>query len=101
MTFRIYYSDGSFYDQDENSPMPVLDAQIIVQKDQDRGWITTHGADFFIRKGGRWWGVDLYGLFRFLMDTGSVLFGETIRHKEFDEIYQRAKAYKNEMAKGG
>jgi hypothetical protein len=35
------------------------------------------------------------------MDTGSVLFGETIRHKEFDEIYQRAKAYKNEMAKGG
>jgi hypothetical protein len=97
---RIYYSDGSVFDNsDESGLPPAMDAQVIVQRDPDRGWITTHGADFYIWKGGRWWGCEIYGLFRFLMDTGLVLFGETIPHDKFDEIYQQAKAYKLEMAK--
>jgi hypothetical protein len=96
---RIYYSDGSVFDRDDLSKAPAMDAQVIVQRDPDRGWITTHGADFYIWKEGRWWGCEQYGLYRFLMDTGLVLFGETIPHDKFDEIYQLAKAYKLEMAK--
>lgn len=100
---KIYYSDGSTFssnDENEGDKPPAMDCQIIVQKDEDRGWITTHGSDFYIWKDGRWWGCDLYGLFRFLMDTGLVLFGETISHNQFDEIYQEAKAYKLSLING-
>lgn len=97
--WRIYYSDKSIFDGGVGNKPPSRDAQVIVQRDPDRGWITTHGADFYIWKGGRWWGADQYGLFRFLMDTGLVLFGETISHNDFDDIYQQAKAHKLKMAK--
>lgn len=92
--YRIYYSDESHFDGKEGDRPPAIDVQIIVQKDPDRGWITTHASDFYIWQSGRWWNCDLYGLFRYLMDTGLVLFGQTISHEEFNDLYQRAKTYK-------
>lgn len=91
---RYFYPDGVTYEGDNP---PAMDIQVIVQQDKDRGWIMTHGADFYIWKDDRWWNCDLYGLFRFLMDTGLVLFGQTIPHSEFEVIYRQAKQYRQDM----
>ena len=92
---RFYYSDGTFLD---DSPTPT-DIQIIVQKDEDRGIIMTHSFDFYIwrEEDKRWVGCDIYGLFRYLQDTGLVLFGHTIPNGKFAKLYQEAKAHRDAL----
>jgi hypothetical protein len=91
MAYRVYYNDGRMH-RGENKPVPARDVQIIVQEHPDIGWHTQCGYDYYIwrEEQGRWVGVDLFGLYDFLLDTGLVMFGRTVTQKEFDEVMRHA-----------
>ena len=84
---KIYYSDGTVYEGDKP---PARDVQVIVQEHPDVGWHTQSGYDYYIWRGGRYVGVDLFGLYDWLLDTKGVLFGRTITRKDFDIVMKRA-----------
>lgn len=90
--WRIYYGDGRTHDGQEGLPTgeEARGVQAILQKDADVGWIVTSEADYYVWRDGRWWGVDLNGLFDFLLDTGLVVFGRVIGAVRFREILNMA-----------
>lgn len=92
MTWRIYYGDGSSIDSGQPGRPRARDVQAIAQEDSRAGWHLQTGADYYILRGGRWIGVDIFGLFDYLLDSGLVLFGRTIGNEEYQAIYERAKA---------
>jgi len=93
MKARIYYGDGSVV-EDTGSP-PARDVQVIVQPHPGVNVELVTGQDYYVRMSdGRWKGVDLFGLFDYLLDSGIVLFGRTITKAEYNAIYQQAKADK-------
>ena len=93
---KIFYGDGTEYEGD--SP-PARDVQVILQRDAD-GPHFQSGSDFYVKRGGRWQGVDHFGLYDYLLDSGLVLFGRTISREEYNEVYQRAKVVKNTWRPG-
>lgn len=92
MHWKIYYGDGSVYDSEEGSSPPARDVQVIVQDHPKVGKELVTGADYFIRKNGRWMGVDLFGLWDYLLDLGLVLFGRMVTTEEYREVMRRAMA---------
>lgn len=94
--WRIYYGDDTYF-EGEPQDAPERDVQIIVQHDDDRGWIMTHANDFYLWNHNRWHGADAVGMYDYLMQPGwkRVLFGRTLPHGKFNEIYYRAKAARN------
>jgi hypothetical protein len=96
---RIYYGDGSEYEGGSGKP-PARDVQIILQYDPERGPYFQSGADYYVWRGDHWRGVDIFGLFDYLLDSGLVLFGRTLKNEEYAEIYQRAKGDKTSFLPG-
>ena len=98
MKYRIYYSDGSTYSDQDGAPedAPARDVQVIVMEDKYHGWFTQALHDYYVwddrGQGLRWWGVDLFGLYDYMIEPGykRVLFGRTIERREFDEIMKLA-----------
>lgn len=90
---KYFYPDGLIYEGDNP---PARGVQVIVQSDEDGPYMTT-GADYYIWREdmGGWLGVDIFGLFDFLIESGLVLFGRTISNAEYRDIFQRAKLEKN------
>ena len=97
MGIRIYYSDSSIHEGDNP---PARDVQVILQVDPQRGPYFQSGNDYYVNRDGVWIGVDIFGLFDYLMDSGFVLFGRTINSKEYDAIYQKAKGDKSSFIPG-
>ena len=97
MKYRIYYGDGS---DSENVITSARDVQVILQIDPERGPYFQSGNDYYVDRDGVWIGVDIFGLFDYLMDSGLVLFGRTIRNEEYSAIFQRAKADKKSWLPG-
>ena len=91
MTYRIYYGDGNM---SEDVIASARDVQVILQVDPERGPYFQSSDDYYVDRDGVWVGVDIFGLFDYLLDTGLVLFGRTITGKEFSAIYQKAKGDK-------
>jgi hypothetical protein len=88
---RVYYSDGSVYDSEEDGGAPPpRDVQIILQEHPEVGWHTQSGYDYYVYRDGRYVGVDLFGLYDWLLERGDVLFGRTLTRKEFDKVMTRA-----------
>ena len=90
--WRIYYGDGSVVSSEDEGPIPARDVQVIAQEDPVAGWAMQSSKDYYVRKGERWQGVDIFGLFDYLMDSGLVLFGRTVRTEEYQAIADRARA---------
>ena len=91
MKWRIYYEDGEFSSEEGGiAEAPARGVMVIVQDDEHVGWATQTGSDYYVWRDGRWWGVDIFGLYDFLIELGLVKFGRTITSKEFNAIYQRA-----------
>ena len=88
--FLIYYGDGSVYKSTDSSGYESRDIQVIVQENEDVGWYTVTGSDYYIWRDNKWIGVDIFGLFDFLLDSKIVLFGRTIDGDEYEEICMRA-----------
>ena len=97
MKYRIYYGDGGDSEDFVNSSR---DVQVILQVDPERGPYFQSGNDYYVNRDGVWVGVDIFGLFDYLMDSGLVLFGRTINSKEYDAIYQKAKGDKSSFLPG-
>jgi hypothetical protein len=87
VAYRIYYGDGSKADDD---PRQSRGVQAIVQDHPEVGSEIVCSADYYVLEGGQWRGVDVFGLFDFLMDTGIVLFGRTIGREEYQAIIREA-----------
>jgi len=90
MKYKVFYS-GEFleFDTEVDKP-PAIDAQVILQPQEDVGSEILTGKDYYVFRGGRWVGVDIFGLFDFLMTTGLVLFGRTIDAKVYADIVRQA-----------
>ena len=97
MTYRVYYGDGGM---SEDAIASARDVQVILQVDPQRGPYFQSGHDYYVNRDGVWVGVDIFGLFDYLMDSGLVLFGRTINSKEYDAIYQKAKGDKSSFLPG-
>ena len=93
--FKIFYgNDRTYPTSGKNENPPARDVQVILQ-DGENGPYFQSGADYYIWKDNCWLGVDLFGLYDFLLDSGLVLFGRTITNEEYQKIYQRAKVEKS------
>lgn len=87
---RIYYDDGSVVETDGKQPIPARGVQIVVQEHPDIGWHTQSGSDYYVWRNGRYQGVDIFGLFDWLLDRGDVLFGRTMTTKTYNEVMAQA-----------
>lgn len=92
---KFFYSDHEY---EGPNPHP-RDVQVIIQDDGD-GPVFLTGADYYVRRGDYWHGVDIFGLYDYLLDSGLVLFGRTISREEYQDIYQRAKVDKKTWRPG-
>ncbi|MHA2266120.1 MAG: hypothetical protein ACXAEN_27310 [Candidatus Thorarchaeota archaeon] len=97
--WKIYYSDGSTFSDQDGTPWraPGLDVQVIVLEDEQNGWMIQAHDDYYIwddrGDGARWWGVDRAALDEYLFyypGHKCALMGRRISSKEFDKIYERA-----------
>lgn len=92
MGWKIYYEGGGTFDSENGNlkDAPARGVQVIVMGDPDVGWWMQEGSDYYIWQADRWVGVDLFGLFDFLIESGIVKFGRTITTAEYMEIRKRA-----------
>jgi hypothetical protein len=69
LMWRIYYGDGTTFDNTDGKP-PVRDVQVIIQQHPDVGWHTMCKYDYYVWWGERWQGVDEIGLYDLLEELG-------------------------------
>jgi len=93
-TWRVFYADGVTY-SDADGPTEDAPGQgvlVIAQADPDVGRELRYGSDFYVWDGGRWLGVDQFGLWDYLARPGwrKVLAGRTVGPREMEEAYRAA-----------
>lgn len=96
--YKIFYPDNRIFDSElDDGPPPARGVQVILQEDDRVGPYFQTGSDYYvwIEDQQKWQGVDIFGLFDYLIESGLVLFGRTITNQEYQEIYQKAKVHKN------
>jgi hypothetical protein len=91
--WKIFYGDGSTFSSTDGdlTDAPSTNVQIIVQENESTGHYNQSGSDYYIWRDDHWWGVDIFGLFDFLMESGLVKFGRTIESSKFTKVYRQAK----------
>lgn len=93
--FKIYYDNKKTFSSASGGNPPSRGVQAITQRDHQVNFEIVSGADYYVKefRDGtiKWRGVDIFGLFDYLMDSGSVLFGKTISGEEYGEIMTRAR----------
>jgi hypothetical protein len=100
VAWRIYYGDGTTFDDLDGTPAdaPALNVQVIVVRDRDPnsqlGRYPVHRFDYYWWDDPDWYGGDLFGLFDYLARPGwkRVMFGRTIGNAEHQAIIDRALA---------
>lgn len=94
INWRIYYGDGSVFDDSMGTPKeaPPLNVQVIVVADENVGKQLLHLWDWYYWDGEQWSGADIYGLLDQLMwnHVTAIKQGRTLSQREFDAIKQRA-----------
>ena len=89
--FKVYYDGGKEFDSSKGGPMPGRGVQAVVQDHPEVTSEIVTACDYYVKmKDGRWKGVDIFGLFDWLLDSGLVLFGRTIGRQEYMDICNRA-----------
>lgn len=100
MRWMVWYSDGTYTSSDDTTPQFIerrTDVQVIVQGNEDNGWVTKSGHDFYVwddRGGGaKWFNATYSGMMQYLMHPGykCVLFGYEIDKHKFYEIFNKAR----------
>ena len=87
MRCKVFYDDGGIH---EGPKPPPTGVQVIVMPNPEGGIMTATKSDYYVLREDRWYGVDIFGLFDYLMDSGLVLFGRTMPGKEFKRILEQA-----------
>lgn len=105
MSYRVfYYASESedpddlvmrVYDSSEGGRPPARGIQAIVQDHPQVGVEVTTQADFYVLRKGRWYGVDWFGLFDYLLDSGIVIFGRTVSKDEYKAIMDQVNEEKH------
>ncbi len=95
MEWKFYYGDDSTFTSDDGTPeeAPPLNVQAVVQNDPDphgTGRYVHKEYDYYVFAEGRWIGVDMFGLFDYLMRSGLVKFGRMIPSAEYRKILKKA-----------
>ncbi len=90
--FKIYYSGGKTYSNEDGDPFhaPGVDVQVIMQD----GGIQSGSTAYYWKEGVGWNACDAPGMYDYLMNhmgPQKTIFGRTIRDKEFWETRRRAK----------
>ena len=95
--WKIYYGDGSTFDDTQGEPedAPGHNVQCIVFSDHDHGRTILQRFDwYFYRKGQNWWAGDLYGaldLFtNFPKEMSALKAGRSVDNEAYREILERA-----------
>lgn len=103
MEWRIFYDDGSTFSDEDGTPeqAPARGVIAIVCRDPVARWVVCSRFDYYVWRG-EWFGVDIFGLFDYLVDPGwkGVTFGRTIANEEFRKIHTRACDLKRELLDG-
>jgi hypothetical protein len=81
MTYFIVYDDLSVFESGNGTKPPGRRVQVIVQPHPDVGMHTQSQHDFYIRRDGRWVGVDRAGLFEDMEENGVARFNIGYRHQ--------------------
>lgn len=93
MRWRIYYGDGTTWNDDAFAA-PARNVQMIAVADPNHGWYLCRSSDYYwyLADSDTWQSGDLFGLFDYLIEPGKkrVLFGRTITNREFEAILTRA-----------
>lgn len=99
----VYYTDGRTIQDDQCCPesLPKRDVQAIVQQHDSAGWHCLSGNDFYVWRDDRWWGVDQFGMYDYLIGPGwkVVLFGRFISDADYAAILARATKHMNLLRK--
>ena len=93
VNWRIYYSDGSIFDNSMGDPnhAPPWDIQVIAQINEAVGRHLSSQADYYLFIDGKWVGVDFVGLVDYLANVlGIVKVGRQIDRKRFREILDKS-----------
>lgn len=97
MDWRIYYSDGSWFDSLEGEPNDALAYGVIciVQPDEMVGRVIMHGWDwyYYVPDEDQWWGSDIHGVMDRLchrLPVIALLQGRNVSNKDFGLIMGRA-----------
>ena len=102
MKWKIYEDAGSRIDSTMYDPFDIprpyrRGVQVIAQEDPRVGWATQSGSDYYVWDdrglGYRWWGVDKFGLYDYLLGPGEkcVLFGVSVENDLFFGILDEAR----------
>lgn len=93
MKWKIFYSDGSAYTDEDGAPelAPKRGVQVIAIACEITGYRFEREEHHYIWKDG-WFATDNFGLFDYLIDPGYkiVLFGRTLSTKEYKAILSKA-----------
>lgn len=101
MEYKIFTTNGDYTNEDgPHTGDKARDVQVILQHDPESGPYFQSSSDYYVWRDGRWWGVDIFGLYDFLLETGLVLFGRTVTNQEYREVYQRANVEKHTWRPG-
>lgn len=94
--WRIYYDDGTTYDNEDGSPenAPKQGVISVVHKDKEVGRSITTQYDFYWWNYdiSQWYGGDIFGLWDYLTQPGEkiVLFGRSVPRQCYRNIQQNA-----------
>lgn len=92
--WRIYYGDGSTFSNLEGTPedAPCVNVMCAAYYDEDNRRRLAHSADYYFYEGGRWYGVDLFGLWDYLSQPGLKLvkFGRMIGDAQYRAVMSKA-----------
>lgn len=89
MGYRVYCEDR-VWDSAEGGNPPAWGVQVVVQEHPDVGKEVVTGADFYVLRDGRWYGVDKWGLIDWCIRSGKVLVGRQIDGERYSEIMAQA-----------
>lgn len=81
-----YYQDGTASAEEGLVGEDSRGVQAIVQDHPQCGREIVTGGDYFIRRDGRWYAVDINGLFDYLLDRPDVAFGRMISGDEYSKV---------------
>lgn len=97
MLWRIYYADGSTFDNLQGDPedAPAFGVIAVVQPDERVGRQVIHQWDWYYwnSDAGQWWGGNLFGVLDRLLNRlplGALLQGRMESSEKYSEIINRA-----------
>ena len=95
MRWRVYYADGSMFDDEmgEWSEAPARGVIAIVTPDPDHGKEIEHGKDFYLwwPNASKPWGVDAVGLWDYLIEADDPQKGQRVANLDLAALEDRVK----------